>query len=72
MRMPLGEGIQNQPKKKTERKMRCLPRQIAASADYYLRIIFCIVTYNNCFSKILSSNSSESYAIVGISIMNPT
>jgi hypothetical protein len=49
------------PAKSDSRFGRLLPK-------YY----FCIVTYNNCFSKILSSNSSESYAIVGISIMNPT
>lgn len=40
MRMPIEEGIQNQPKKKTEIKCGHAKSQIAASADYYLSINF--------------------------------
>jgi len=51
MRMPLGEGIQNQPKKKNKIKFGAAKFQIAAFADYYLRIIFASRLIATAFPK---------------------
>ncbi len=53
MRMPTGKAIQNQPKKKIKIKIKfgATKSQLAASADYYLSIVFCILSHSNCYFK---------------------